>query len=244
MKVTMLVSLLMLASVSPARSVIPAGTILPLQLNSSLNSRKSKPGQAVTARIMQDVSLPSGERIPIGSEAMGRVLKVVRAANGKGAEISFEFDTLEISKRSIPIVANLRALASMMEVEQAQLPTTGPDRGSSENSWITEQIGGDIVYRGGGPVMNGFEVVGRPTANGVLVQVGSHPGTKCRSDVGGNDYPQALWLFSADACGTYGFSDLRIAHAGRSDTAGQITLASDEGDINVRSGSGLLLRVR
>jgi hypothetical protein len=86
--------------------------------------------------------------------------------------------------------------------------------------------------------------VGTPTANGVLVQIASKPGTKCRGDLGGDGRPQALWLFSADACGTYGFADLTIAHAGRSNPVGQITLASEKRNFDVRSGSGLLLRVK
>ncbi|MGA8867358.1 MAG: hypothetical protein WB510_10345 [Candidatus Sulfotelmatobacter sp.] len=243
MKVALLAGLLALAPGLFAQTAIPSGTILPLRLNSSLNSRKSKPGQVVTARLMQDVPLPSGERIRAGAKVIGRVREVSRQ-NGGGTTISLQFDTLQISKRTIPITANLRALASMMEVEEAQLPATGPDRGTSENSWITQQIGGDIVYRGGGPVANGSGVVGTPTADGVLVQIVSQPGTKCRGDFDGNDHPQALWLFSSDACGTYGFADLTILHAGRSNPVGLITLASGTGDFDVRSGSGLLLRVQ
>jgi hypothetical protein len=37
---------------------------------------------------------------------------------------------------------------------------------------------------------------------------------------------------------------LTILHAGRSNRVGQITLASEKRDIDVRSGSGLLLRVQ
>ena len=227
-----------------AQNAIPAGTILPLQLNTSLNSRKSKPGQVVTARLMQDVPLPSGTRIRAGSKAIGRVLDVVEASNGSGAKLSLQFDTLEVSKRRIPMTTDLRALASMMEVEDAQIPKTGPDRGTPENWWTTVQIGGDVVYRGGGPVANGLQVVGAPTANGVLVRVASRRGTKCGGDFGGNNRPQALWLFSSDACGTYGFADLKIAHAGRSDPVGRITLVSQKRNFDVRSGSGLLLRVK
>lgn len=142
------------------------------------------------------------------------------------------------------MTTNLRTLASMMEVEDAQVPKTGPDRGTSENAWTTVQIGGGVVYRGGGPVANGLRVVGTPTANGVLVRTASKPGTKCRGDLGGNDQPQALWVFSADACGTYGFPDLTIVHAGRSNPVGQITLASERSNFDVRRGSGLLLRVK
>jgi len=40
------------------------------------------------------------------------------------------------------------------------------------------------------------------------------------------------------------FADLTIAHAGRSHPVGQITLASEKRNFDVRSGSGLLLRVK
>jgi hypothetical protein len=209
-------------------------------LNSSLNSKRSKLGQVVTARLMQDVPLPSGTGIRAGSKAIGHVLDVIEASNGSGAKLTLQFDILEVSKRRMPMTTNLRALASMMEVEDAQVPKTGLDRGTSENSWTTVQIGGDVVYRGGGPVTNGLRVVGTPTANGVLVRIVSEPGTKCRGDLSGNEQPQALWVFSADACGTYGFPDLTIVHASRSNPVGQITLASERSNFDIRSGSGLL----
>jgi hypothetical protein len=131
----------------------------------------------------------------------------------------------------------------MMNIEYAQIPEFGPDRGTPENAWTTDQIGGEVVYRGGGPVANGLRAVGQPTPNGVLAQVSIKPGTDCRANVEGNDRPQALWLFSSDACGTYGFSDLTIVHAGRTNPVGQITFASEHGDVNIRTGSGILLRV-
>lgn len=244
MKNTLLAGLLALNTGLFAENVIPAGTILPLQPNTSLNSKKTKPGQVVTARLMQDVPLPSGARLRAGSKAVGRVLDVVEASNGSGAKLSLRFDTLEVSGRRIPMTTNLRALASMMEIEDAQIPKTGPDHGTPENWWTTVQIGGDVVYRGGGPVTEGLQVVGTPAPNGVLDRIASQPGTKCRGDMDGNDQPQALWVFSADACGIYGFHDLTIVHAGRSNPVGQITVASERSNFDVRSGSGFLLRTK
>jgi hypothetical protein len=131
----------------------------------------------------------------------------------------------------------------MMAVEAAQVPESGPDRGTSENAWTTDQIGGEVVYRGGGPVANGVMAVGEPTHDGVLVHISAKPGSKCRGEVDGNDRLQATWVFSSDACGVYDMPNLEIPHAGRTNPVGEITLASDKGDVNVRAGSGMLLRV-
>ena len=236
-------SLIMLSMDLFAQNTIPAGTILPVALNCSLNSRKVKPGQVITARVMQDVPLSPGSTIHAGAKVIGRVIDVKPANGGSGAQVSFRFDTLVASKRRIPIITNLRALASMMAVEAAQLPESGPDRGTSQNAWTTDQIGGEVVYRGGGPVADGLRSVGEPTYGGVLVHVSAKPGSPCRGEIEGNDRLQALWVFSSDACGVYDFADLAIVHAGRTDPVGEITLASDKGEVNVRAGSGMLLRV-
>jgi hypothetical protein len=50
----------------------------------------------------------------------------------------------------------------------------------------------------------------------------------------------ALWVFSASACGTYGFDDLRIVHSGTTAPVGEIDLESKE-NIRIEAGSGLLL---
>lgn len=223
-----------------AQNAIPAGTILPVRLNSSLNSRKIRPGRAITARVMQDIPLGTGSRIHAGAKVIGRVVEV---KNGTSAEISVSFDGLVIAGRKIPITTNVRAMASMMDIEEAQVPTFGPDRGTPANWATTEQIGGEVVYRGGGPVANGLVTVGEPTGNGILAHPSSEAGTNCRGAVNGNDQPQAFWVFSSDACGAYGFNDVSIAHAGRSNPVGIITLASNRDHVNVRSGSGILLRV-
>jgi len=241
MKRILWISLIIFTAQLFAQSSIPAGTILPVALNSSLNSRKLKPGQVITARIMQDVPLSPGSTIHAGAKVIGHVIDV-KPANA-GAQISVRFDTLMISKQRIPVTTNLRALASMMAVEAAQVPESGPDRGTAQNSWTTDQIGGEVVYRGGGPVANGLLFVGKPTTNGVLVHISARPGTNCRGETEGNDRLQALWVFSSDACGVYDLANLAIVHAGRSNPVGEITLASDRGDVNVRAGSGMLLRV-
>ena len=243
MKSLLFVALITLSAQLIAQESIPVGTIVPVQLNSSLRSDKARAGELVSARVMQDVPLPGGHKIPSGAKVIGHVVSARPAGNGTGAEISLRYDTVEIGKRRIAMTTNLRALATMMDVSEAQIPESGPDRGTSENEWTTDQIGGEVVYRGT-VVMNGSNIVGNSAfGSGVLVRVASQPGLKCRGEVGGNDGLQALWVFSSDACGLYDLPNLTLTHAGRTDPVGQITLRSNHSDIKVRAGSGMLLRV-
>ena len=65
----------------------------------------------------------------------------------------------------------------------------------------------------------------------------------CEGPINGDDHLQALWIFSADACGYYGIKDFQIAHDGTSDPLGEITLHFDKDNAKLGVGSGLLLRV-
>lgn len=243
MKEFLLVTLIVFSTQLSAQDKIPAGTILPVPLNSSLRSDKARVGQKISARVMQDVPLPRGRTIHAGAKVIGQIVSARPAANGIMAELSMRFDTLAMGKQSVPMITNLRALATMMDVSEAQVPESGPDRGTSENEWTTDQIGGETVYRGG-VVAHGSNIVGNSVlGSGVLVHLSSRPGTKCRREMDGNDQMQALWVFSSDACGLYDLPNLALAHAGRTNPVGQIKLSSDRGNVKVPAGSGMLLRV-
>lgn len=256
--------LLMLATLScahllkrPAQSVhaetldegnyaIPPGTVLPVRLNSTISSAKSKPGQVIIGRIMQDVPLSSGIQIKQGSKVVGNIVEVTPASAGKPATISLRFDKVVSRHRQIPITTNLRAIAGFMRINEAQTPPIGPGE-SDVYRWLTTvQVGGDTVYGEGGPVTthgNPNDVVGKAVAGGVLAQVRANETAKCRGAIDGNEAPQALWVFSSDACGAYGLEHIRIVGAGRSDATGVIVFSSDKGTVKISGGAGMLLRV-
>ena len=224
---------------------IPPGTALPVMLNSTLNAKIDEPGRQITARIMQEVTLPDGTRIRARSRVVGQIVQVKRPTPASPSRLVFKFDQLIASGRSMSLTTSLRALASMTEVFEAQLPTNNFDEyGTSIADWTTVQVGGDAVYRGDGTVVSpDHGIVGGATVGGdVTAKLMAVPDRGCRGAMEGNDDEQALWVFSTSACGAYGFHDLKIVHAGRTGPLGEIVLESPT-NVYVRSGSGLLLRV-
>lgn len=187
--------------------VMPVSPILPVRLNTTISSSKNEPGMDITGRIMQDVPLSPGLKIPAGSKVLGRIVEVSSASAVQGARVKLHFDKLIASHQRVSVSTNLRAIAGSMSVLEAQTPPIGPSE-SDVYDWLTTvQIGGDVVYGKGGPVTaanDPDEIVGREVGGGVLAKVTEKQGSNCRGAVNGYDQPQALWVFSHDACGTYG----------------------------------------
>ena len=234
-----LAAILTLPAAAMAKNALPPGTILPVSLDKGLNASKVHAGMEIRAKVMQNVP---GTPVRRGAEVIGHIVKANAPGKGK-TSLEISFDAVKMHKQRIPLRANLRALASFLEVEEAEDPEDMSSRGLNEESWTTQQIGGDQVYRGGGPVTEGRISVGTPTPYGVLVTPRTRPSQPCRGAVGEASRPQAFWLFSANACGVYGYSHIRIAHAGRTAPAGTVVLISNRGKLVLYGGSGMLLRV-
>jgi hypothetical protein len=229
---------LLFATGVPAAGLIPTGTILPVRLNSTVSSATSRTGQVITARVMQDVPIPGGPAIHAGAKVMGRVVRVASATLASPASVTLEFDALQTRGERIPITTNLRAIASFVAVEQAKIPASGPDRGTPESAFTTTQVGGEVVYRGGGRVEGTNGMVGEPVPGGVLSYLHANPEGGCRGALDPHDALQALWVFSSDACGAYGLPHLTIR-----ETTGRIILDAAIGQVNIGAGAGLLLGV-
>ena len=171
-----------------AQSAPPPGTITPVELNSSISTR-TQPHQSLSARVMQDVALPSG-KIRAGARVIGHIVSVEPATASSGPQVTFAFDTLKSRGHTIPIATDLRAMASFVEVNEARIPLSGPDRGTPESERTTLLVGGDVDYKSDGPVMEGSHIVGKPIFNGVLTQVRGADESGYRCAMAGNGAPQ------------------------------------------------------
>ena len=219
------------------------GTLLPVMLNSNLDSNKSKPGEKITAKLKQDVSLPDGGVVKSGAELSGHIVSVKRGTETTGSSVVFVFDQIRVGGQTHSIGTGLRALASMAAVFQARQPINAVALdGSSVWDYNTRQIGGDIVF-GRKDVRSNDGVVGMSPEPGWVVGVPkANPDAGC--DAPENKSIQAFWLFSTNACGVYGDDneDMQISRKPSDNKDGQITLTSPK-RVLVRGGGGLLLIV-
>jgi len=217
---------------------LPAGTVIPIMLRSEISAKKSKAGQKIEGRLMQELALPSGARINSGAEVKGLIVEITRPTSG-GSRMVVTFAELSDRGHTIPLTASLRALASSESVYQAGLPA-GNSSNSQPDEWVTRQVGGDAVSRGRGIVSSSNGIVGRWSA-GVWAKLTPAPQSGCPAD-DGNDRIQSLWVFSTSACGVYDLPAVQLAHDGRTEPLGMITLESPK-DLLIRGGSGWLLLV-
>src|SRR5215472_2113546 len=178
---------------------IPVGCILPAKLDHTLSVNDARAGDAIEARIMQEVPLPNREKIAFRSVVKGSVLAVSRDEDEIGVRLTICFDQVTHRGQNLFIATSLRAIASNMAVHDAQMPSNAYDE-ATPLSWAnTIQIGGDVRFGDGDSVRNRWkETVGKAVPGGVLVYARANPELGCGSPVPGDDHVQALWVFSAD----------------------------------------------
>jgi hypothetical protein len=241
---SLLLSAYLLLTVAPIfAEQLPPGTALPIMASKSLDSLKAKPGDPITGKLMQDVVLASGERIRRGSKVVGQVVESSGSSTGP-TRLVVRFDRLLAGNKQYDITTSLLSVASMLDVFNAQLPTSSFDEyGTSISDWTTVQVGGAAVYLGDATVRDGMQVVGKAPAWGIVTaKLVPAPKLGCKAIPTESPSEQALWIFSPWACGTYGLDDLAIAHHGTTSPVGTIELTAPRA-VRIHGGSGWLLLV-
>ena len=225
-------------------SQLPVGLILPARLNDTLKVKDLQKGTILEFRVMQDIPLPDRDKIPMKSLVRGSVVNAIKDSDGPGVNIALAFTQIVNKDQNFSTATSLRAIASYMAVRDAQTPLNGIDAGSPAGWANTVQIGGDIRYGDGGPVRNRHrQRVGKGVLGGVLVHVSANPSLGCDGPIKGEDYLQALWVFSSDACGVYGMKEVKLSHSGNSEPVGEFTLHFEKDDMKLDAGTAFLFEV-
>ena len=222
---------------------ITAGTLLPAMLDGTLDSEKSKPGEAISAKLRQDVPLPGKGKIKRESKILGHVVAVSPASDGNPYQITVQFEQIEVNKSVVNTSVGLRAYATMELVAQSRQPANA-NSGTGTSVWDLNlsQVGGQIAYSGQKVVKGNGQVVGRiPQPGAVLAVPMANPEFGCAGP-GANQSEQAFWVFSTNACGIYGDDDMKLVSGIGGAISGQVVFKSPK-KIMLRGGSGWLLQV-
>jgi hypothetical protein len=229
-------------AIVPAQSqVLPQSTAIPVRFDHSIDTRKAKPGDTVTARTIQVVILPDGKTIARGSTLTGHVVSLdafsfdqTPYAHQKPSLLSVHFDTLHTGDAVIPVNVSVRAIASTIDSREASYPHS---QDGTDDLGETTMIGGTTYTPFDKMIQSeDGDAIAYNRKNGVfarLIASGSCDAT---------DSEQAVGIFSPDACGAYGLGGGSLVATGR-DGSGTFTLALRGHSVKLYAGTTALLQV-
>jgi hypothetical protein len=236
---------LAIAQVSPSGLLSP-GTTLPIQFEHTVDPAHAHAGDPVSAKTTQQVVLANGQILPAGAHVTGHVI----TANGfnfnktpyakqSPSTLSIRFDSLATKEATVPLHVSLRAMADPLTVWAAQEPkSTDLDPLST-----TTQIGGDLVTPSQNEVMSqDGDIVGYHRHGGVVAHLISASG-KGLAACDGSDTEQSMGLFSASACGLYGYTDVSLVDNGLTRHDSSLTLISRRRSAKIWAKTAALLEV-
>lgn len=233
---------------SAVRTEVPQGTAFPVRFVSSVDARKARPGDRVTAKTLQIVILPGGQRLPKGTLLVGHVVDAQPYhfnpepyARQKASSISIHFDQIVNRELTLPVNLSVRALANRSPSEWAGRPHYLDE---SDASGTMVLIGGDEFLPLDKTARDDDgDVIAYNRKDGVFARLlpSDDTASKTRLNCGSTSSEQSVAIFSPSACGLYGFGSVSMPHAGRSGS-GTFTLESRGYSIKLYAGSTALLQ--
>ena len=192
---------------------LPAHATLPITFTKTVSAAHAKPGDLILAKTTQPVRLTDGRKVPPGSLVKGHVLasrpftydKTPYAKQIPGT-LEIQIDSLEVQGKTIPLSVSLRAMAGPIASSDASEPEYTSD---VDPQHTTVQIGGDLLTPSQKEILdpNG-DVVGYNKKGGAYAHLIANSRGPVNCD--GGDTEQPVFLFSASACGLYGFSEVSL----------------------------------
>ena len=222
------------ATVSAQSQTLPQSTAIPVRFVQTVNAKRAKVGDSVSAKTMQVIVLPGGQTIDKGAVVMGHVVAAqafqfdpAPYAHQKPSLISIHFDKLQQGAAVISVNFSVRAIASTLDSDEAARPHYLDE---------TDRVG--TVTLIGGTQYTPFDkaiqaedgdAIGYNRKNGVFAKLASsgYSGPAASFHCEGTDSEQSIAIYSPSACGVYGFAGDYLAGNGQ-DGSGTFTLAPTE----------------
>lgn len=228
-------------------------------LERSVDARRAKPGDEVTAKTSEDFVTQGGVTIPRGTRLVGRVTEARAHGGGKGSAqgdagshlgIVFEKAMLK-DGRELPLNATIQALAAARSEAQSPLGSANGGGALRGSAGAAGSLGGIASASGGvagglaggaGAVIGG---VTRAPGAGVGAPVNGAAGAAARGGVLGSSTGAVGGLSSsgrllAGSRGVFGLRDLDIAAAAAGGARGTL-ITSASRNVRLDGGTQLLL---
>ena len=224
---------------------VPVTTAIPVTFTRTIDANHAHLGDAVTAETTQVVRLENGRNISRGARVMGHVVTTAPFnfdhtpyAKQQPSALAIHFDSITDHGQVIPISVYVRAMADPITSWSAADPST-PD-----STFVAQtQIGGDQLVPSQSEVLSrDGDVVAYQRKGGVYAHLIASQGNSpdgCDS----TDTEQSVKMFSASACGLYGFVDVSLTDSGRRNSSGTFVLQSRRGTPTIWKHSNALLEV-
>jgi hypothetical protein len=233
---------------SAVQTKVPTGTALPVRFVRSVDAKKARPGDRVTAKTLQVVMLAGGQRLPKGTLLVGHVVDAQpyhfnpeSYARQKASSISIHFDQIVNGDLTLPVNLSVRALADTFESQWAPRPHYHDE---TDGAGTMILIGGDEFSPFDKTVRDDSgDVIAYNRKDGLFARLlpSDGPASKASQNCSSTSTEQSVAIFSPDACGLYGFEGVSMPHAGRSGS-GTFTLTSRGRSIKLYAGSTALLQ--
>ena len=222
-------------------SSLDAPITIPIVFTNTIGAKQSHVGDLVSARTAQMVRAADGAIIPRGTRITGHVIAAnpfiydeTPYAGQKQSVLSLHFDSIEIDQKAVPLDVTVRAMADPITSEDARTPINHDIGASGE----TTLIGGDQRYLWNAPVV---------AADGDVVAYSRHGGVYAHlianGACGGSTVEVSVGIYSASACGLYGFAETSATEMGTTANPSILTLVSTHVSPKVWKNSTALLEV-
>ncbi len=217
------------AETASSEASLASGTVINAELNSSIDSKKVKPGEQITAHTTEAVRSTDGRAIlPKGTKLVGHVTQASARSNGQGeAVLAIQFDKAVLKDgQEVPLNVVIQAVAAPSreasafgsDTERSTMPGTAPTNTPSNN-----------------PSMSGSR--GARPDNTTTAQ--PYPSTSPHGTPG--DESGSAGPLPANTRGVYGLNAVRLS----SSASGEGTvLTSTAKNVHLDGGTRLLLTVQ
>jgi hypothetical protein len=211
---------------------LAGGTVLNATLNSSVDSKKAKPGEQITAHTTEAVKSTDGRMIlPKGTKLIGHITQASARGNGQEqAMLAIQFDKAVLKdKQEMPLNVTIQAIAA----PQQQAPSSA--YGGSNAGGAAPGTSAPGTSPSNNPSMSGSRGA-RPEGTS---STDPYPSGSSNGAPGGD--PSSGGPLPANMRGVYGLEGVRItANANGEGTV----LASSAKNVHLDGGTRLLLAVQ